>query len=118
MSRPRRRRPASSWSAPSRSGLACFAFFLAFEALALAAAPAQAKEQLVRFRVAAKPVREALIDIALQSGVSLGGQLDACNGVAEPIVGLMSLDDAMQKAVERAHCRFERAADGAIVIRP
>ena len=67
---------------------------------------AQAASSEVRLRVARKPVRAALIDLALQAEVSLGGNLDACHGDSPAIAGLMSLETALSRMLAQSGCAF------------
>ena len=67
---------------------------------------AQAASSEVRLRVARKPVRAALIDLALQAEVSLGGNLDACHGDSPAIAGLMSLETALSRMLAQSGCTF------------
>lgn len=79
----------------------------AFAAASLFLTPeAQAASSEVRLRVARKPVRAALIDLALQAEVSLGGDLDACHGKSPAIAGLMSLETALSRMLAQSGCAF------------
>lgn len=90
-----------SRSAPRWAGL------FAFAAASLSLAPAaEAASPEVRLRVPRKPVREALIDLALQADVSLGGDLDACRGNSPAIAGLMSLETALSRMLAGSGCTF------------
>jgi outer membrane receptor protein involved in Fe transport len=87
-------RRVSSWP-----GL--WAFLLA----SLILAPAvQAASSDVRLRLARKPVRAALIDLALQAEVSLGGDLDACRGQSPAISGRLPLVEALSRMLAQSGC--------------
>jgi iron complex outermembrane receptor protein len=90
------RRSSIRWT-----GLSAFAL-----ASLLLAPEAQAASSEVRLRVARKPVRAALIDLALQAEVSLGGNLDACHGKSPAIAGLMSLETALSRMLAQSGCTF------------
>ncbi len=89
-------RPARRWA-----GLSA----LLAAALSLGSA-AEAASPEVRLRVARKPVRAALIDLALQAEVSLGGDLDVCRGDSQAIAGLMSLETALSRMLAGSGCTF------------
>jgi len=79
----------------------------ALVAAALSLAPAaEAASAEVRLRVARKPVRAALIDLALQAEVSLGGNLDVCRGDSPAIAGRMSLETALSRMLAASGCTF------------
>jgi len=89
-------RPALRWAGLS-----------ALVAASLSLGPAaEAASPEVRLRVARKPVRAALIDLALQAEVSLGGDLDACRGDSPAIAGLMSLETALSRVLAGSGCTF------------
>lgn len=72
---------------------------------------------LVRVRIPAKPVRTALIDLALQTELSLGGDLDACMGDAPALAGRMPLDMALRKLLAHSGCDFVLPDPSTIVVR-
>lgn len=78
---------------------------------------AQAASADVRLRLARKPVRAALIDLALQAEVSLGGNLDACRGESPAIVGRMSLEAALARMLAQSGCGFEILDRRTIMVR-
>lgn len=89
--------------------------------MAIAAAiaqPAWAEDPLVRVHIAAKPTRDALLDLALQADVSLGGDLDACVGTTRPLSGRLALNVALTRVLDGSHCTFDRVRNGVVVIRP
>lgn len=89
-------RPARRWTGLS-----------AFVAAMLSLGPAaEAASPEVRLRVARKPVPAALIDLALQAQVSLGGDLDVCRGDSPAIAGLMSLESALSRVLAGSGCSF------------
>jgi outer membrane receptor protein involved in Fe transport len=92
-------RPSPRWA-----GLSAFVAASLMVGSAAQAAPATSSE--VRVRVARKPVRAALIDLALQAEVSLGGHLDACRGESPAIAGLMPLETALSRLLAQSGCGF------------
>ncbi len=71
----------------------------------------------VRLRIAAKPVRAALIDFALQADLSLGGDLDLCVGEAPDLSGRMPIDTALKKLLAHSGCGYIQPDPRTIVIR-
>lgn len=90
----------------------------AFALASLTLAPdALAASADVRLRVGRKPVRAALIDLALQADVSLGGNLDACRGESPAIAGLMKLETALSRLLARSGCDFLIVDRRTVVVR-
>jgi iron complex outermembrane receptor protein len=100
-------RPALRWAGLS----ALVAALLSLGSTAEAASPQ------VRLRVAPKPVRAALIDLALQAEVSLGGNLDACRGDSPAIAGLMSLETALSRVLAGSGCTFAILDQRTVLVR-
>jgi outer membrane receptor protein involved in Fe transport len=94
------------------TGLSAFAL-----ASLLLTPEAQAASSEVRLRVARKPVRAALIDLALQAEVSLGGNLDVCRGESPAIAGLMSLETALSRMLAQSGCTFVILDRRAVLVR-
>ncbi len=69
------------------------------------------------FHVASQPVEDALLDLALQSRRSLGGDLRRCRGRSPALSGPMTLDEALTRLLAGSGCSHVVRADGAIVIR-
>ncbi|MDQ1153656.1 TonB-dependent receptor [Brevundimonas sp. SORGH_AS_0993] len=93
-------------------------------ALAGAASPltAQAagfamRAPVVRLDVPRQPVRDALLDLAVQARLSLGGDLSACRGQAAGVSGVMSLDAALSRLLAGSGCSYILRPDGAVIIR-
>jgi outer membrane receptor protein involved in Fe transport len=100
-------RPALRWAGLS-----------ALVAASLSLGPAaEAASPEVRLRVARKPVRAALIDLALQAEVSLGGDLDACRGESPTIAGLMALETALSRVLAGSGCTFAILDQRTVVVR-
>jgi outer membrane receptor protein involved in Fe transport len=79
---------------------------------ALAASPA------IRFHIAAKASAEALLDLAQQANVTLIGA-GVCGGaVRGPVVGAMTLDQALDRLLQDAPCTWKLVAPGAVQISP
>ncbi|MDR6530204.1 outer membrane receptor protein involved in Fe transport [Caulobacter rhizosphaerae] len=88
-------------------------------ALLLLACPAQAAVKgKVRLNLASKPVRAALLDLALQADLSLGGDLDPCRGRAPAILGRLRVEDALDLILSGSGCGWQRLEDAAFLISP
>ena len=85
--------------------------------LVAGAAQAAPASPLVRLRIPAKPVRTALIDFALQTELSLGGDLDACVGDSPALSGRMPLDVALHRLLAKSGCDFVQPDASTIVVR-
>jgi len=82
-------------------------------------APAQAAtgpSSVVRLQIAAKPVHAALIDFALQAELSLGGDLDACRGLAPALSGRFSLTAALDRLLAGSGCRYRQPDPRTVII--
>ncbi|MDB5467197.1 MAG: TonB-dependent receptor, partial [Phenylobacterium sp.] len=84
-------------------------------ALCLVSGPAHAAP-LFRFHVPAQPASEALLQVALQAGASLGGDLDACRGPSRALDGRLTLEAALNQLLAGQPCRFQLDSGGAILI--
>ena len=73
---------------------------------ALAPSTASAAPAKVRVNVPAKPVHAALIDLALQTQVSLGGDLFACQGRSDAVSGRMPLSEALRRILAKSGCDY------------
>ena len=87
----------------SRRSVSLFAFTLA-SGLAVAGQGAAAAR--FGFSIPAKPRSEALIDLAVQARVTLGGA-SACSGRSPAVVGRLTLRQALEAVTAGASCRFE-----------
>lgn len=108
----RRRIPirARSRAAAPISSIALLAAF------ALAAPAYAADARRIEFYVPRQNVDQALLDVALQARVSLGGNLDACSGVSPAVQGRMSLDTALTRILAGSGCRHAIRSDGAVIV--
>ncbi len=68
-------------------------------------APAALAQQLYSFSITPKAVSEALIDLAVQSEVSIGG-VQACAGRSRGLSGRLSLAEGLRQLTAGAGCRF------------
>jgi len=110
----RRLRSIGSFRPVVAAATACLTLVL----IAPLAGPAQASEARVQlFYLARQPVRDALLDVALQARVSLGGDLTACSGLSPRIDGRMSLDAVLSRTLAGSGCRHQIRRDGAVMIR-
>jgi outer membrane receptor protein involved in Fe transport len=71
----------------------------------------------VRFRLRPAPVAEALVNLGLQAGVSLGGDLASCKGRSRGLSGRMSLEIALERLLVGSGCEFRLADRQTVVIR-
>ena len=85
--------------------------------LAAGAAHAQAPGASVRLQIPTKPVHAALIDFALQADLSLGGDLEACVGVAPPLYGRMAPQAALDRILAHSGCGYVMADPRTVLIR-
>jgi iron complex outermembrane recepter protein len=90
----------------------------------LAGAPADAAPRLfagrgspvVRVQIGAKPVRTALIEFALQAELSLGGDLDACNGRASALAGRFAISTALDLILAGSGCGYRQPDPSTVII--
>ena len=91
----------------------------------LASAPAEATPRLgagggspvVRLQIAAKPVRAALIEFALQAELSLGGDLEACRGQAPALTGRLPVTLALERILADSGCDYRLPDPRTVIIR-
>ncbi|CAN5425722.1 N/A [soil metagenome] len=81
------------------------------------AAPVREQGPSVRLQIAAKPVRAALIDFALQADLSLGGDLQACRGIAPALSGQMSQNTALDRILAQSGCEYALPDPRTVLIR-
>jgi outer membrane receptor protein involved in Fe transport len=79
---------------------------------ALAAAPPS-----YEFRIPPKALSEALIDLAIQSNLSIGG-VSACSGRTNGLTGRHTVDEGLRLLLDGADCRFRRVAADTVRISP
>ena len=82
------------------------------------AGPAQAgADPVTRFQIPPQRVDNALLDLALQSRRSLGGDIGACHGMSPAITGALSVETALGRILAGSGCTYAMRPDGAIFIR-
>lgn len=87
-------------------------------ALALAATPAAAgSSRVFHANIPAQSVREALLDLAVQGTVSMGGDIAVCRGAAPRLTGPLDLETALKRILAGSDCRYVLRNDGAVIIR-
>ncbi|WP_303713681.1 TonB-dependent receptor [Brevundimonas naejangsanensis] len=87
-------------------------------ALALAASPAVAAgSRVFHANIPAQGVREALLDLAVQARVSMGGDIALCRGAAPRLTGALDLETALTRILAGSDCRYTLRRDGAVIIR-
>ena len=88
-------------------------------ALTVATPPALARDReaakLYRFQIPAETVSSALLDLALQSQVSLGGEVTQCRGRSVAVYGRLDLSQALNRVLSKSGCQF-RLLDSQTVI--
>ena len=72
----------------------------------LAAGASEAAPARYRLSIPPKPVSEALIDLAVESGISIGG-VSACRGRSSGLTGSFTLQTALTRLTAGAGCRFQ-----------
>lgn len=113
-------RPVKTWR-PELPGLskphaaALLPSLLLFATTALST-PAYADARALDFYIPRQPIDGALLDLALQARVSLGGSVTACSGFGPAINGRMSLDAALTRLLAGSGCRHAIRQDGAVII--
>jgi iron complex outermembrane receptor protein len=86
-------------------------------ALLGAARPAEASDRRLNLHIPSQQVEAALLEMALQARMSLGGDLSACRGVAPAVNGTMTLDSALSRLLAGSGCTYSVSGSGAILIR-
>jgi len=82
------------------------------------ARPAEATpDRRLNLHIPSQRVENALLELALQARVSLGGDLSACRGVAPALNGTMGLDAALTRVLAGSGCTWSASGSGAIIIR-
>ena len=85
--------------------------------LLLAASPALASSpRTFSANIPAQTVRGALLDLAVQARVSLGGDVAACTGASPRLTGSMRLDTALTRVLADSNCVYQIRPDGAVII--
>jgi outer membrane receptor protein involved in Fe transport len=69
------------------------------------AAAHAAEPRTVRLQISGRPVADALVELALQTGLSLGGELDGCHGRTKSLYGRIDLQAALDRLLEGSGCR-------------
>jgi iron complex outermembrane receptor protein len=84
----------------------------------LAATSAEARQTHAGvFNIPRQRVRDALLDLALQSRRSLGGEIGACRGTSAAVNGVMSVDSALGRVLAGSGCTWTIGSNGAVIIR-
>lgn len=78
--------------------------------------PAGSGSPVVRLNIAAKPVRAALIEFALQAELSLGGDLELCRGQAPALTGRFSLTAALDSILAASGCDYRQPDPRTVII--
>ena len=78
---------------------------------------AEAAPARVQFRVAPKAYTEALLDLAQQANVTLIGA-GACAGQSRGVVGVLTVEEALDKVLAGAPCTARLVAAGTVEVAP
>ncbi|MGQ2990867.1 MAG: TonB-dependent receptor domain-containing protein [Brevundimonas sp.] len=82
------------------------------------AAPARATTERVQaLHIPSQPIDEALLTLAFQARVSLGGEIGACRGTTAGLHGVMSLETALNRILAGSGCTYVVRPSGSIIIR-
>ncbi|RZJ00868.1 MAG: TonB-dependent receptor [Brevundimonas sp.] len=83
-----------------------------------AALPADASpDRRLSLRIPSQRVDRALLDMAVQARVSLGGDLSSCRGVTVAVNGTMTLDSALTRLLAGSGCTHTVSGAGVVIIR-
>ncbi|ADL00481.1 TonB-dependent receptor domain-containing protein [Brevundimonas subvibrioides] len=69
------------------------------------------------FNIRSQRVGDALMQLALQSRRSLGGDIATCRSVSPGIQGRMTLEEALNRVLQGSGCRWTLTSSGAVIIR-
>ena len=72
--------------------------------------------RLYRFQIVKKPLTDALLDLALQAQVSLGGDLSACRRTNVALAGRFSLSDGLTQVLVGSDCTAQIANANSVII--
>lgn len=70
-----------------------------------------------RLHIPSQRIDNALLDLALQSRRSLGGDIGACRGVSQAVHGAVSVETALTRILSGSGCTYSVRPDGAIFVR-
>lgn len=83
-------------------------------ALAAAAEPDSSPHA---FSIAPQPVADALLEFAIQAGISLGGA-ESCRGNSPGLRGSFTLEEGLKRLLDGAPCRFEFVDAHTVKLKP
>jgi outer membrane receptor protein involved in Fe transport len=83
-----------------------------------AATPAHAlPDRRLNLHVPSQRTEDALLDLALQARVSLGGDVASCRGRSMALNGVMTLDAALTRVLAGTGCGYSISGTGAVIVR-
>lgn len=83
----------------------------------LAATAASAdSDQAGVFNIQPQRTQDALLNLAVQARVSMGGELERCRGRSPHLTGRMTLETALRRVLRDSGCRYVIRRDGAVYI--
>jgi len=77
----------------------------------------QDRTAVVRLRIAAQARTDALLELALQARLTMGGDLRSCRGIGPAVVGTVSVQTALARLLEGSGCDAVIERDGSVTIR-
>lgn len=81
-----------------------------------ATAASASSDQTTVFNVQPQRTQDALLNVAVQARVSMGGDLERCRGRSSRLTGRMTLEAALRRVLRDSGCRFVVRRDGAVYI--
>lgn len=76
-------------------------------ATGLQAAAAHSEAARNRISILRQPTASALVELALQTGISIGGDLAQCGGIAPELQGRIAIAEALKRLLGQSRCSFE-----------
>lgn len=68
------------------------------------------------FNIQPQRTQDALLNLAVQARVSMGGELERCRGRSPHLTGRMTLETALRRVLRDSGCRYIIRRDGAVYI--
>lgn len=104
----KRRRRRLGWRAAALAAAAACG-------IAPTAALADADQTRV-FNMQPQRTQDALLNLAVQARVSMGGEIERCRGRSPHLTGRMTLETALRRVLRNSGCRYVLRRDGAVYI--
>lgn len=81
-----------------------------------ATAASAASDQTSVFNIQPQRTQDALLNLAVQARVSMGGEVERCQGRSPHLTGRMTLETALRRVLRDSGCRYILRRDGAVYI--